>query len=74
MKNPKTVETALTKVGAALVGKRGEADSNMGPDSQQQEISAWIDQLWPSLAEILLMDPLPEDKIYEMQEGLMRLS
>lgn len=74
MKNPKTVEKALTKAGAALVGKRGEADSNNGPESQQKEISAWIDQLWPSLAEILSKDPLPEDKIDEMQDGLKRFT
>lgn len=56
------------------MGKRGEADSNNGPESQQKEISAWIDQLWPSLAEILSKDPLPEDKIDEMQDGLKRFT
>jgi sulfite reductase alpha subunit-like flavoprotein len=67
MMNPKITEEALTLAGARLVGERGVADAFDGAMAQQKMIDEYVDGIWPYLANVVVQEPVPEEKLAEMK-------
>ena len=72
--NPKTINDALNLVGAERVGPLGKADaSGTGNDIQQKVIERWMDGIWPHLAKVVVKEPLPPERLEEMQRSTVKL-
>lgn len=54
LKNPTTIDQALTAAGAERVGEMGKADAHqIGNQAQDKTISRWIEDLWIPLGKAL---------------------
>jgi sulfite reductase alpha subunit-like flavoprotein len=65
--NPSTIQKAMLKAGATLVGTVGKADAS---GEQLELISDWIAKLWDPLAKALAQQPKPSpERLLEMQQS-----
>jgi sulfite reductase alpha subunit-like flavoprotein len=72
--NPTKINESLMLVGAKRVGPLGKADaSGTGEKVQANVIDRWMDGIWPELATVVAMKPLPEDQLQEMQNCTVEL-
>jgi sulfite reductase alpha subunit-like flavoprotein len=66
--NPTRIDVAMHHVGAKRVGPLGKADaSGIGNDAQHLVIERWMDGIWPFLAQVVAMEPLPNEVMENMQ-------
>ena len=66
--NPMAVNDGLHAVGATRVGDFGEADmQKRGEDSQRHVITRWKQSIWKELAQVLMEEPLPPERLLEIQ-------
>jgi sulfite reductase alpha subunit-like flavoprotein len=72
--NPTKINESLMLVGAKRVGPLGKADaSGTGKEVQANVIDRWMDGIWPELATVVAMKPLPEEQLEEMQNRTVAL-
>jgi sulfite reductase alpha subunit-like flavoprotein len=72
--NPTKMNESLMLVGAKRVGPLGKADaSGTGKEVQANVIDRWMDGIWPELATVVAMKPLPEVQLKEMQNCTVEL-
>jgi sulfite reductase alpha subunit-like flavoprotein len=67
--NPTITNEALQLAGATRVGDLGKADASA---DQLAIIQKWIDGIWPSLRVALEQDPLPAERLKEMQRDTIQ--
>lgn len=72
--NPTKFNETMIQVGAKRVGPLGKADaSGTGKDAQLEVIERWMDGIWPYLAEAVAKEPLPEERLEQMQNQTITL-
>jgi sulfite reductase alpha subunit-like flavoprotein len=72
--NPTKINESLMLVGAKRVGPLGKANaSGTGKEVQADVIDRWMDGIWPELATVVAMKPLPEEQLQEMQNRTVAL-
>jgi hypothetical protein len=67
MTNPNITEEAMKLAGARLVGERGVADAFDGAMAQQKMIDEYVDGIWSQLANAVVQQPVPEERLAEMK-------
>lgn len=72
--NPTKIDKTLRQVGAKRVGPLGKADaSGTGSEKQHEVIERWMNGIWPHLAEVVVKEPLPTERLDEMQRKTVLL-
>jgi len=66
--NPTRIDEGMQAVGAKRVGPLGKADaSGLGDQTQSLVIERWIESIWQHLAQVVVLEPLSDSKLREMQ-------
>mmetsp|Transcript_766 Transcript_766/g.1059 ORF Transcript_766/g.1059 Transcript_766/m.1059 type:complete len:252 (-) Transcript_766:384-1139(-) len=68
--NPTKTNDALLLAGAKRVGVIGKADHS---GDQIGAIEQWIAGIWKDLAQVLVTEPTPQDRLGEIQQGTIAL-
>jgi len=72
--NPTKINDTLLQVGAERVGPLGKADaSGTGAEAQMEVIDKWIKEIWPHLAQVVVKEPLSNERLDEMQQQTVAL-
>ncbi|CAB9505621.1 Component of the sulfite reductase complex [Seminavis robusta] len=72
--NPTAVNDGLTAAGATRVGEFGEADmQKRGEYNQRNVVARWKKGIWKELAQVLIEEPLPPERLLEMQAAISAL-
>ena len=60
--NPKAIAQGLEKVGARMIGTRGEINASDDEDKRTKDINIWMGSLLSEISDLMEMDP-PELEI-----------